>query len=315
MIYVIRKLILVLAGMSVLLANPAVADIVGGEEVQEPDPIRSSTIGLFTPSPGGQSGALCTASIIGKGMALTAAHCISPGGAKPILLFGRDIHAAETVKRAATAVSVNPLWGKRQGKGMDEGDIALVKFAGPLPKGYRQVRLNRSDANLVKGRAAVLAGYGISNAQTHSGAGILRKTSISIDNPRSGKSEMVLNQSHGRGACHGDSGGPAFVNVGGKNVLAGVTNRSYPAHAPDDCGHQVVYTKVNAYRSWIAKEEKSMRGSASAPAVLAMRSAGRHSKTRVLAHRSRAGRAVAQRAIRPARAERHTHHSRRQRNR
>lgn len=254
--------------ISVLLfsfnASYSKADIVGGDEVQDSDPIRSSTVGLFEPDGSGRGGALCTASIIGKNTALTAAHCLQPGGAPPVLLFGPNLHSPETIKRPVTDFKVNPLWNKRRGKGMDEGDIALVKFGGGLPGGYRQARINRSDSNLTKGEAAVLAGYGISDSRSKSGSGILRKTSISIANPRRGKSEMILDQSHGRGACHGDSGGPAFVNVGGKSILAGVTNRSYPASAPDDCGHKVVYTKVNAYQSWIKKEQKALGASATA---------------------------------------------------
>jgi secreted trypsin-like serine protease len=81
---------------------------------------------------------------------------------------------------------------------------------------------------------------------------------VGVADPRSGKSEMILDQSRGHGACHGDSGGPAFVRQGKKMVLAGVTNRSYPSQAPDDCAHRVVYTKVSAYRSWIQKGEAKL---------------------------------------------------------
>ena len=40
--------------------------------------------------------------------------------------------------------------------------------------------------------------------------------------------------------------------------LAGLTNRSYPDSAPDDCAHDVVYTKLPAYKSWIARSEKKL---------------------------------------------------------
>ena len=46
---------------------------------------------------------------------------------------------------------------------------------------------------------------------------------------------MILDQEDGSGACHGDSGGPAFFEKDGKTYLLGVTNRSYPDGAPDDC--------------------------------------------------------------------------------
>ena len=91
---------LILATLALLGPNlGAWADIVGGEDVKEVDPIRRSTIGLYTPSRDGHGGSLCTASIIGKDTAVTAAHCIQPGGPKPIALFGRDLHGSQTDDR------------------------------------------------------------------------------------------------------------------------------------------------------------------------------------------------------------------------
>lgn len=234
------------------------ADIVGGDPVEDSDPIRSSTIGLYTPSPDGRGGAICTGSLIDKDLIVTAAHCITPG-TKPIVVFGKDMASRTTPKRLATGAVVNPRWQHSRGRGLDQGDIALVRFPGGLPQGFHPARRASSDKNFSPNEDVTLAGFGITNSRTHAGAGRLRKTHVSLFNPRRGKSEMILDQSRGHGACHGDSGGPAFVNVGGRPVLAGVTNRSYPDNAPDDCGHQVVYTKVSAYRNWIAQEKKILR--------------------------------------------------------
>lgn len=235
------------------------ADIVGGDEVQDQDPIRDSTAALYSPSPDGRGGALCTASLIGRDTAVTAAHCIEPG-AKPVMLFGKDVHGA-SVRRPVVGSVVNPAWKEKQGKGMDQGDIAVVKFGGGMPEGYHPVAMDPDGSSIKKGDRATLAGYGISNARTHEGAGVLRKTQVRVADGRSGKKEMVLDQSHGHGACHGDSGGPAYIRRGGKTVLAGVTNRSYPNSAPDDCAHEVIYTKVGAYRPWIEKSEKKLNSS------------------------------------------------------
>ncbi len=251
-----RWLAIAILAPHIISPSSARADIVGGDEVSQNDPVHKSTIGLFSPSADGNSGALCTASLISPDTAITAAHCISGDGTKPVIIFGSDIHSPESVKRSATAVEINPLWRTHQGKGMDQGDIALVKFPGGLPQGYEPAQTAKSDLPLKKGEAAQLAGFGISNAGRKSGAGILRSTTVQIDHPRPGKSEMILDQSHGKGACHGDSGGPAFINSHGKPLLVGVTNRSYPASAPDDCAHRVVYTKVSAYQPWIQKTEE-----------------------------------------------------------
>jgi len=60
-----------------------------------------------------------------------------------------------------------------------EGDIALIKFNGRLPKGYRKIQLGQ-DSDIRSGGKVTLAGYGISNAQTKTGAGRLRKADVQI---------------------------------------------------------------------------------------------------------------------------------------
>ena len=239
------------------LASGARADIVGGEVVTEADPIRSSTAAFYSPSPDGRSGSLCTASVIGRDTALTAAHCIPRDGSHPVIIFGRTLKDPTAEKRTVSAMRVNPAWDTHRGKVMDQGDIAVVKFDGGTPEGYRSIPIASKDS-VHAGESATLAGYGVSDARRKSGAGVLRKTQVAVENPRAGKSEMILDQSHGHGACHGDSGGPAFIKEGGRTVVAGVTNRSYPASAPDDCGHKVVYTKVAAYKPWIEKSEAEL---------------------------------------------------------
>lgn len=241
------------------------ADIIGGDSVESHDPIQSSIAALYSPSPDGKGGSLCTASLIGSHLALTAAHCVSPDlgskGAKSILIFGNDIHNSGAPKRGVTAVKINRNWKSQAGRGMDQGDIALVKFEGNLPKGYHAIPIQKNERELKSGDSVVLAGYGISNAVTHSGAGKLRKTNVKILDSRPGATEMILDQTHGHGACHGDSGGPAYISKKGKLVLAGVTNRGYPPNGADNCAQGVVYTKVASLQNWIKKGKSALSNS------------------------------------------------------
>ncbi len=258
--------------------------IVGGEEVGENDPIKAATVGIFDPSPDGHSGSLCTGTLIRKNLAVTAAHCIQSAAARPLVIFGRDMHKPDVVKRQSDGVAVHPKWNTHDEKKMDQGDIALVRFPGGLPKGYKTAPTAKSDKGIQNGAKVVLAGFGISDARKKTGAGRLRKTEVSVLKSRRGKSEMVLDQSHGHGACHGDSGGPAFIRDGAKIILAGVTNRGYPNNAPDDCNHQVVYTKARAYSPWIKESASRMGGGAPSsagpelPGLMAKRT--RHKKSR-----------------------------------
>lgn len=241
-----------------LLSGSAQALIIGGVDMTASDPIQRSTAAMYEPSSNGSGGALCTASLIGKNTALTAAHCVQKGAYAPVMIFGPNVRSPDSVHLPITGVAVNPSYEQNRGRGMDQGDIAVVKFQGKIPPGYQPATMDSANDQIRKGESAILAGYGVSNARTHEGAGVLRKTSVSVAAVRKGKSEMIFDQSHGRGACHGDSGGPAYFQRGQKMVLAGVTNRSYPNSAADDCAHKVVYTKVSAYRPWIEKSEKEL---------------------------------------------------------
>ena len=229
--------------------------IIGGLPVSTSDPIQRSTAALYSPSATGPGGALCTASLISSNTAVTAAHCLQGKNYSPVMIFGNDVRSPSSAQRPVIGQRVNPKYGRS--RGMDQGDIAVVRFGGGLPKGYKPAKLDNND-DVKKGDHAILAGYGISNAKTKEGAGLLRKAEVSVSNARKGKSEMIFDQAHGRGACHGDSGGPAFFKEGRRMILGGVTNRSYPNTASDDCAHKVVYTKISAYRPWIEKSEAEL---------------------------------------------------------
>lgn len=54
-----------------------------------------------------------------------------------------------------------------------------------------------------------------------------------------------------RDTCDGDSGGPAYVTVGGVLKLAGITSRPMPRHGSARCGDGGVYTRVIDYAEWL----------------------------------------------------------------
>ena len=182
------KLILVTLFLS---SSAAHALIVGGVDMTAHDSIQRSTAAMYEPSGNGTGGALCTASLIGRNTALTAAHCVQKGGYSPVMIFGPNVRSPESVQLPVTGVAVNPAWQQKQGRGMDQGDIAVVKFAGKVPSGYHPAALDSEKSQIKKGDTAVLAGYGVSNAKTHEGAGVLRKTSVAVSSIRKGKSEMM----------------------------------------------------------------------------------------------------------------------------
>ncbi len=249
--------------------------IVGGQEVQADDPITKSIVVILGQS--GQGEFLCTGSIIAPNVIITAAHCASDentGAAMSAsaltvsyglkVSFGQtstqmDAAVAAGLSSRVKAVRVYDGWPTQMNNPVDMGDVAILQIEGKVPNGYTPVPLLTDDSQLKAGGTVTLAGYGISDAGG-SGAGTLRKVDgIKILNPTLGKTELVLDQSQGHGACHGDSGGPGYlVGSSGQLTLWGLTDRGYPDNAPDDCAHQSVYTKVDAYTQWISNAVQTL---------------------------------------------------------
>ena len=81
---------------------------------------------------------------------------------------------------------------------------------------------------------------------------------MKILNAQYGKTEVEMNQTQGKGACHGDSGGPAFVVSGGQYYLFGVTSRG-PSNQPDNCASAGIYTNILAHLDFIQSASEQLR--------------------------------------------------------
>lgn len=183
-------------------------------------------------------------------------------------------------QRNVTDALVNPAYKpeENEDKEVDLGDIAIIKFEGDLPEGYAPVEILGNDSILQKGVDITVAGFGVSDvfmspvnpkkikdlqdaidageiicydinntdceSVEMSGDGVLRQTHALISSLQ--QTEFRLDESKGHGTCSGDSGGPAYVQVDGKLILAGVTSRGSAL-----CNDIGVYTAVTPYKAWI----------------------------------------------------------------
>jgi secreted trypsin-like serine protease len=207
----------------------------------------------------GNETSLCSGSILTSDMIVTAAHCVYDRPTSVHIVFANSLSPA-SVKGSveASGFLANPAYNPQKMTN-DQNDIAVVYFHGGLPKGFEPAHLLTNETALKKGESVILAGFGITNATTKQGAGVLRETDVEVSNPSLGKTEAVLDQTKGHGACHGDSGGPAFVRTGTEDLLWGVTSRGYPNTAPDDCAHDVVYTKIEAHLAFLQAAARQAR--------------------------------------------------------
>lgn len=240
--------------------QPAGDGIVGGIDVKAGDKIHESVVAVYDTL----EGQLCTGSLLPNNLVLTAAHCIGQDPEAMIIFFDTKI-TENSIARPVDKVQVSPYWETRQNLRKDTGDIALIHFLGSVPKGYKPATfINMNQRLLQKGTPVVLAGFGISNGTTKEGAGSLRVTKVRIADPKFSNSEIKLDQTKGTGACHGDSGGPAYLEYNGRHYLWGVTSRGVQDEN-NDCTKYSAYTNALYYRVWIQKAASKLSASLVSP--------------------------------------------------
>lgn len=232
--------------------------IIGGQDANGNEDFSKSIVALYNR----EQGSLCTATILSDSILVSAAHCVDGPASSLVVVFGNSLEGGNLVVRQVDAYQTSPLWAVRQNEDFNTGDISIVKFSGGLAPGYRAAQVLRDETALQNGGSVLLSGYGLSNGSAKTGSGVLRYVEVTIGNNAFSESEVLMDQRQGKGACHGDSGGPAFVKVNGRWMLFGVTSRG--VNDPGDtCGVSAAYTKVPYYASWIQKTAKKlMSGSA-----------------------------------------------------
>jgi secreted trypsin-like serine protease len=216
-----------------------------------------------------QGEATCTGSLIARNVVLTAAHCLENVRGVAVM-FALDENVTEEQVVWAVAGAVHPDFGPSSNEKAVWNDVALLKLEKDAPADFQLAKLPTADApvTLGKGSKLTLAGYGITNAIIRKvvknkvgvpvvvelpgvGTGTLRQVAdIDVTAVTADKKEILLDQTKLRGACHGDSGGPALLQqADGSYVQVGVTSRG--TNKLGNCHQGAIYTGLSGHLDWI----------------------------------------------------------------
>ncbi|MDB4982998.1 MAG: Flagellar hook-length control protein FliK, partial [Myxococcales bacterium] len=199
----------------------------------------------------------CTGTVIAKvgasGILLTAGHCVVANNgmavtqpltvAKPADIFvipGNDWQTALGTNQYfdAAQVAVHPSY---DGTVNSTFDMALVRFVGATPSMPVIPAVTAAEDTLAVGSAFTLVGYG--ETDTNKNNSQRRKVDRTVETLST--RQFQYSQTDIKGACSGDSGGPALVTTPNGVRVAGVT--SYGDTACTSIGVSVRVSPLSAF--------------------------------------------------------------------
>jgi len=230
-----------------------IARIMGGKPVPQGEHPECCLIGQKNPN--GSIHWFCTGVLVHPRIVLSAAHCHQPPGLVANIVALKcenedQLGNAEIISARRTLV--HPSYALTR-KLRDISVLVLRKEATVAP-----VPIASTDEISAATRTK-LVGFGNDDELSIRGFGIKREVEVDITHIRRTPTddldtdeeqldfesdlEFVAGGS-GYDSCNGDSGGPAYILVGGVRKLAGLTSRA-TGNATKPCGEGGIYTRVD----------------------------------------------------------------------
>ncbi len=233
--------------------------VVGGEPAEVGD--YPSTVSLMMNQGGGVWESSCTGTLVAPTVVVTAAHCLQDWYGSPIstnevrIVYGYTDPASAPASERRTLASIHPNpdydpYASTDSDGLGETmDIGVMVLSEPIENAVVTPILPASEVDdvLVAGAEVHVVGYGINNINTWD-SGILYKAVTPYI--RHIPTEMLAGSPGNPDSCNGDSGGPAYVMVGGSLYLVGITSRAWKK-SQAMCGDGGIYTIASAYLPWL----------------------------------------------------------------
>jgi hypothetical protein len=201
---------------------------------------------------------ICTGTLIGPNVVITAGHC-DEGGCVDKIFIGNNVNQAGRTVKVKKSIR-NP--GFNPNTLTDDLTVLILDESvnDVTPRPIAQ------GAEVDNAFSLQLTGFGL----TESG-GLGRKfiveVTIATPNCRSDVSggfgchvnKEIVAGGNGHDSCNGDSGGPAYVKTDSGLKLAGATSRA-SANATANCGDGGIYVRLDRYLDWIRQTARDNGG-------------------------------------------------------
>lgn len=251
-------------GKIISLDESSSQGIINGVPVDSNDPILSSTVALYDRFSGLP---FCTGTLLTNNILVTAAHCMEGMSPSRIVVgFGKDVDIKKAQFRRVVGGVIHTDYLKltpsqaNDSRSQNWGDLGLIKFDGVLPAGFAPAMILNDMSLLKNGDDVTLAGYGIIDGLKEIPTKALLKTSVQIKDAKFSLTEVEIAPSNGHAACHGDSGGPAFIKLNGRDVVFGATSRTATIASAKSCLDGSIYTVLSAHLNWLKTNIQKLNG-------------------------------------------------------
>lgn len=202
---------------------------------------------------GGPTGWCCTGTLVAPDRVVTAGHCFETCATR--------VFVGASITEPGEIIPVREATRHPGYASQNHNDLTVLTLQYPV-QGVSPATLATPEA-IADAEFVRVVGYGTTNAWGTAGYGKRRMVDVPIASTNcrpdtvgdkygcDGGLEIVAGAPFlDRDSCNGDSGGPAYVEAGGRWLLAGATSRA-TKNSLRPCGDGGIYVRVPEYSDWI----------------------------------------------------------------